>query len=309
MALETPLYMQPASGDSAIQYSARQDRAGLLSSVFSREGVLDKDAGHLLVSQRSAGANMSVDVAAGRCALFGDDISDQGTYLCTNTTPVNVTVPTRPASGSRTHRVIARVRDKLSNGVWSGYDWTIELLADTGSGTPAQPNTAITLALVTVSSSATSVTNAMISDQRLRSSVGSPWLTGSMLESGINAAYGGRDATRPLTWTKNPDGWVFLAGWIRRSGGETAIAGGSIYNFDGTSGVGTGAPILPPEARPTGTRDVVMMTREGPTNLAIYANGSMSFRYYNNVTLYAGGTASASWFSFDGVSFRASAFS
>lgn len=306
MALETPLYMQPASGDSAIQYSARQDRAGLLSSVFSREGVLDKDAGHLLVSQRSAGANMSVDVAAGRCAIFGDDISDQGTYLCTNTTPVNVTVPTRPASGSRTHRVIARVRDKLSNGVWSGYDWTIELLADTGSGTPAQPNTAITLATVTVSSSATSVTNAMISDSRLRSSVGSPWLTGNMLESGLHSSYGGRDATRPLTWTKNPDGWVFLSGFVRRSGATTNAAGGTIYPFDGSGTDMSGtAPVLPVEARPSGTRDVAMMTREGPTNLAIYANGAMSFRYYSGITL----TQNLSWFSFDGVSFRASAFS
>lgn len=309
MALETPLYMQPASGDSAIQYSARQDRAGLLSSVFSREGVLDKDAGHLLVSQRSAGANMSVDVAAGRCAIFGDDISDQGTYLCTNTTPVNVTVPTRPASGSRTHRVIARVRDKLSNGVWSGYDWTIELLADTGSGTPAQPNTAITLATVTVSSSATSVTNSMISDLRTRSSVGTPWLTGNMIESGFHADYGARDSTRPLTWTKNPDGWVFLAGWIRRSGGTTNVAAGGIYNFDASAGgPGTGAAILPPEARPTGTRDVTMMTREGPTNLAIYANGSMSFRYYTATTINGAG-ASATWFSFDGISFRANAYS
>lgn len=305
MALETPLYMQPASGDSAIQYSARQDRAGLLSSVFSREGVLDKDAGHLLVSQRSAGANMSVDVAAGRCAIFGDDISDQGTYLCTNTTPVNVTVPTRPASGSRTHRVIARIRDKLSNGVWSGYDWTIELLADTGSGTPAQPNTAITLATVTVSSSATSVTNAMISDSRLRSSVGSPWLTGNMLESGFAAGYGTRDGTRPLTWMKNPDGWVFLSGWVARpADGGSYTPAGTFYRFDGSASINVAAPILPPEARPSGIRDATMMTSNGPAHIAFYPGGSCQFRFKAVEPAVTGG-----WFSFDGICFRANAFS
>lgn len=305
MAIEKPLYLQPSSGDAAIQYSAQQVRAGLLGAIFSREGVLDKDAGHLRVTQRALGANMSVDVAAGRCAIFGDDISDQGSYVCTNTTPVNLTVPAPPASGSRIHRIVARVRDKLANGVWTQYDWTIQLLEDTGSGTPELPNSAINLALVTVTSSATSVVNANIDDSvRKRASVGTPWLTGNLLEAGIHAAYGGRDSTRPLTYQKSPDGFVTLSGFIRRTGGTIGVTGGQIYAFDGTATQVGETPILPAEIRPSGIRDVTMMTREGPCNLAVYPSGTASFRYYNSVTL----TTNLSWFSFDNCTYRANAF-
>lgn len=304
MALLTPLYMEAAPGDPAIPYSAALDRAGLLGAVFSREGVLDKDANHLRVTQRAEGANFSVDVAPGRCAIFGDDISDQGTYVCISTTPVNLSLPAKPASGSRTHRVVARIRDKSANGVWTGYDWVIELLADTGSGTPAQPNSAITLATVTVSSSALSVTNANISDQRLRSTVGTPALNGNWIESGIHVAYGDRDATRPMTWSKTPDGWVQLSGWFRRSGGTGNAAKDATYPFDG-SGLGPGVnPVLPPEARPTGTRDVIGITANGYVHYAIYASGTISYRF-NYATSVA---QNLTWFSFEGVTFRAVAF-
>ena len=310
MALLKPIFMQAASGDSAITYSAQEIRAGLVSSIFSREGVLDKDAGHLRVTQRAAGANMSVDVAAGRCAIVGDDISDQGTYVCSNTTPVNLTVPTRPASGSRVHRVVARLRDKLSNGSWSSYEWVLEILADTGSGTPALPNSAITLALITVTSSTTSITTASnISDQRDRSSVGTPWLVGSLLEQALHTVYAGRDTSRPLTWTKNPDGWVTLAGWFRRgpiAGADAGVAAQTFWNFNGVD-FSAALPLLPPEARPTGIRDVTMMTSEGPMHLAIQPDGRVQQRYRTAQTLTQG--ANGSWFSFDSITFRAFPFS
>ena len=72
-----------------------------------------------------------------------------------------------PVSGSRTHRVVAQVRDKLHNSTsWSTYEWTIDVLEDTGSGTPALPNSAISLALVTVAAGQTSVTDSNIQDFR-----------------------------------------------------------------------------------------------------------------------------------------------
>jgi hypothetical protein len=307
MALLKPLYMEAASGDPAISYSAALDRLGLLGAMFSREGVLDKDAGHLQVTQRSAGANFSVDVAAGRCSIFGDDVSDQGTYVCINTTPVNLAVPAKPASGSRTHRVVARVRDRNANGTWSGYDWSIEILADSGSGTPALPNTAITLALVTVTSSTVSVTGGNIADQRSRATVGTAYQTGDMLASGIHSAYGGRDLTRPLTWARSPDGWVYLAGWLRRSGGSTGILNGQIYPFDGVS-INDRIPqntarVLPADACPTGIRDFTGITAAGPVNFAVYPSGGITFRFP-----YAFNMDNNTWFSFDGCSFRASSF-
>lgn len=289
MALEKPLYMQPASGDAAIPYSGQQVRAGLLSSIFSREGVLDKLAGQLLVTQRGSGANMSVDVAPGRCAIFGDDISDQGAYICNNTSTVNVTVPARPSSGSRTHRVVARVRDKLSNGVWSGYDWTIELLADTGSGTPSQPNSAITLATVVVTSSTTSVTNSSITDQRPAATVGTPATAGSFaLYSGFNP----EDGFRPLRWSVNTDGWVFLSGFVRWTDVNASYPAG-LTSMGGT-------PFANPLVRPAGFRDFPGVSSNGPVSYTVNNSGILSFRYQTTVTL----TQNVSWFSFDGCFYR-----
>lgn len=306
MALLTPLYMEAAPGDPAIPYSAALDRAGLLGAVFSREGVLDKDANHLRVTQRAEGANFSVDVAPGRCAIFGDDISDQGTYVCISTTPVNLSLPAKPASGSRTHRVVARIRDKSANGVWTTYDWSIEVLADTGSGTPALPNSAIDLATVVVRDNAVSVTNANIGDRRARASVGTAALTGNMLEAGLHSGWGQRDATRPLTWSKTPDGWVMLSGWFRRSGPTRNVTTNTTYSFDADLTINNpfANPVLPEEARPSGFRDCIGLTSNGYVHYTVRNNGVMTFRFNYNTSIAQGLT----WFTLDGCSFRANAF-
>lgn len=311
MALLKPAWMQANLGDTAVEYTAQDDRR-VLKALWSREGVLNKDANHLKVSQRGAGANLSVDIAAGDCAIFGDDVSDQGAYQCSSTAVENRATfstggaITAPGSGSRTHRVIARIKDKKHNGTWTTYEWVIEILQDTGTGTPATPNSAISLARFTIAAGQVSITNAnIVNDDRIRASVGTPWLVGDMLAGGIAAAYGGRDATRPLTWTKNPDGWVFLSGWIRRTAANTATVAGQIYTFDGSATPGLGAALLPAEACPTGIRDISMTTDLGECNLAIFPNGSATFRFQAAKTLVINQT----WFSFDGCTFRADAFS
>lgn len=305
MALLRPAWMQATGGDAAITYTAAQDRQ-VLAAIFSREGVLDKDAGHLRVTQRAAGANFSVDIAKGKVAIVGDDISDQGVYLCESTATENRSIPSAPGSGTRNHRVIARIRDKMHNGIWTGYEWVIEVQQDTGSGTPALPASAVPLAIVSVSSATTSITNGNITqDLRPRSSVGTPWLTGALLESGFGAGYGTRDGTRPLTWMKNPDGWVFLSGWVARSAdGGSYTPAGNFYRFDGSANINVAAPILPPEARPSGIRDAMMMTSNGPAHIAFYPGGSCQFRFKAIEPASAGG-----WFSFDGIVFRATPFS
>lgn len=157
--------MQAGVGDTAIDYAAINDRM-LIGKFFRGEGVADV-TGSLKVSQRSAGANFSVDVAVGSAFVFGDDVTGQGMYLINSDAVENVTVPSPPVSGSRTHRVVAQVRDKLHNSTsWSTYEWTIDVLEDTGSGTPAEPASAITLALVAVASGQSSVTDSNITDRR-----------------------------------------------------------------------------------------------------------------------------------------------
>lgn len=164
MTLKSPWIMQASGGDPEIEYSGLDIRA-MLDALIISEGVVG--LGSLRVSQRGAGATMSVDVAAGFCVITGDDVSLQGKYLCQNTAVVNLVIPSPPASGSMIHRVIARVKDKTHNGSWSTYEWTMEVLPDLGlgAGTPALPASAITLALVTVASGATSVVDANITGQ------------------------------------------------------------------------------------------------------------------------------------------------
>lgn len=168
MTLEKPLWQQAAGGDPTIEYSAVRDRA-LIRALFHNEGIVAPDVvfGALKVSQRGAGANFSVDTAVGAAVIEGDDVADQGYYLIQSTAVENRTIPSPPVSGTRVHRVVARVKDKLHNGSWSTYEWIIEVLEDTGSGTPATPASAISLATVSVAAGQASVLNSHITDTRL----------------------------------------------------------------------------------------------------------------------------------------------
>jgi hypothetical protein len=186
VTLQRPLVMQAAVGDTTISYSALDWRS-LLDSLAVDEGVvgdtitLAGSGGGLSVTQRAAGANMSVDVSAGSCVITGDDVTRQGKYLCVSDAVTNVTIPAAPASGTRVHRIVARIKDKLHNGTWSTYEWTIEALADTGSGTPVEPASAISLATVSVTAGQASVTNSNITRtrprMRLASAAAGAWQT------------------------------------------------------------------------------------------------------------------------------------
>lgn len=293
MSLLTPSWLQPSVGDPAISYTAQQDRASVLGAMFGREGVYDLIGGDLKVTQRAAGANFTVDVAAGRAAIDGDDISDQGTYICTSTTTASVTVPAAPGSGTRTHRVIARVKDHLSNATWATYEWTIELLADTGAGMPALPASAISLASVAVAAGAASVTNAMITDLRSRATVGTPDISGNWSLNTTNWAQS--DAGRPLCFRANPDGWVSLAGWVNRAGPTFTCIANTQYNENPTT-------LLPTAMRPNVNRDFLGLTSLGPVHWLFTPSGACWMRFTVNTTLPNNGV----WMSFDGTGYRMS---
>lgn len=159
MTLKTPLYMQPTGGDPTIEYSALDVR-GLIDGLFSTEGIING----LRVTQRGAGANFSVDISAGMAVVTGDDVTNQGKYLIQSTAVENRVIPNPPVSGSRIHRIVARVKDKLHNGTYTTYEWIIEVLEDTGGGTPSTPFSAFTLALVTVAAGQASVLDSNINN-------------------------------------------------------------------------------------------------------------------------------------------------
>jgi hypothetical protein len=73
----TPISTQPSFTPGAHQYDAADARLAMLGNILP--GLFQP--GDLEVSQRAAGANMSVDIAAGRCFVDPQDDPHQGVYL------------------------------------------------------------------------------------------------------------------------------------------------------------------------------------------------------------------------------------
>lgn len=161
------LFLQAKTGDPAVQYNAVDVRR-FIASTYPIEGVLG--TGQLKVTQRAAGANMSVDVAAGGCVVQCDTVTNGGSYLEYETTSVNVPIPAAPASGTRTHLIVEQVYDPQSDGSTLGYAASKPIcVADTGSGATLPPS-AYLLAQVTVTHGQASVTNDNITDMRNQAS-------------------------------------------------------------------------------------------------------------------------------------------
>jgi hypothetical protein len=161
MVLEDPLWQDDNTTP------ARLDRQ-FIEDVFDVEGVIKPSTGALLVAPRAAGANMSVDVAAGRAVIKGDDEANQGSYRVISTATENLPIGARPGSDSRIDLVVARVRDAAVTGGVSS-DWILEVIPGTVAAAPvvpAVPATAIPLAEITVTSATLSITATEITKDR-----------------------------------------------------------------------------------------------------------------------------------------------
>ncbi|WP_145422981.1 hypothetical protein [Symmachiella dynata] len=140
---------------------------------FLTEGVVQSVSGQLAVTERSAGANMSVDVAAGLCLI---EITT--TLLATNytvktwlqsTATVNVTVPTADPTNPRIDRIIAKYDPTTDPDGSLGNNVSVELVQGTPASSPsapATPSNAISLATISVPASDTTISNAQITDDR-----------------------------------------------------------------------------------------------------------------------------------------------
>lgn len=128
----------------------------------------------LKVSQRGAGANMSVDVAPGVIWVAGDDSVFQPSYRCYNDGVVNLTIAASHATLDRRDLVVAEVRDAAFSGV--STDWRIRVITGTPDSvpvTPTEPSNAVALAVVQVPGASTSVPDANILDYRPYATAGS----------------------------------------------------------------------------------------------------------------------------------------
>lgn len=158
MTIETPLWAQGQT------YTGRQDR-NLLDIAVEAEGVFDG----MRVTQRALGANFTVDIGIGRCAVKGDENTAQGVYLGWVSALENRTVTGPPGSGSRKDIVIARIYDP-AEGTGTTPKLDIEVIAGTPAASnpaePAVPNSAIKLAVITIVAGQATITDTSITDTR-----------------------------------------------------------------------------------------------------------------------------------------------
>lgn len=157
MPLLPPIFQQNSA------YSARVTRQ--LVSMVGTEGVVGDGYS---VTQRGAGANMSVDVAAGFAFVQGDDQANQGRYLCVSEQVENLAVTASDPSNGRIDIVCIVVKDPNAGGA-AGDEVVLQVIAGTPAGSPAAPTTpdsAFKIAEIAVGAGVTTITNADITDTR-----------------------------------------------------------------------------------------------------------------------------------------------
>jgi hypothetical protein len=168
VVLETPLILQPVSG--TLTYTAAQWRS-LKDFLIAIDGVGTVSA--LQVNQRAAGANMSVDIAAGQWSVTGSSIANQGTYVSRSTAVTNVAVAAAPGSGTRTDLICAQVKDDQSDGSGLQSQLLLAVTGTVGGGVPAPPVNALPLATIIVPAGKSSIVTTDITDvRRMASAVG-----------------------------------------------------------------------------------------------------------------------------------------
>lgn len=132
------------------------------------EGVVS--TGGFKVTQRGAGANLSVDVAAGFAYVEGDTLTGPGgqqKYAVPLTATANLPSITAPVGATRRDQIVLRVYDQGDIGDASTKAEVQYIKNASESTTPeALPSNCLLLAYVDVTVGAASITNAMILDRR-----------------------------------------------------------------------------------------------------------------------------------------------
>lgn len=207
MAIWDPGIMTSNAGTPS--YSAKELRS-YFSAEDRTEGV--KRPTHLKVAQRGAGANMSVDVAAGDVITQGDDSSNQGRYAGRLDATYNLTgFLATSGSNQRYDLVVWKINDPDDGGS-AGRNATIERVAGTAATSPTVPATPASATLLAVvgpfTSSTTSITTSMIHDAQ--SGTGPSEAANAHLISGLRRECGVMEPfAGPVAWV--PNGAVLCA--------------------------------------------------------------------------------------------------
>lgn len=162
MVQRTPLYLTLPS-----DWQPVDDRLAIRDLCDGIPGVYG--AGDLKVTQRGAGANMSIDAAAGAVAIAGTEVAFQGFYRCASTAVENIVIEAANATNPRRDLIVAYIQDKEYSGSTNSESAWLDVVKGTAASSPvdpAVPANGIAIARVAVAANATSVTNANITDLR-----------------------------------------------------------------------------------------------------------------------------------------------
>jgi hypothetical protein len=155
-----------------VQVSGQDMRLGVAallapaSPTQARSGVLSG----LEVTARST-PDMSVNVAAGQCAVTVTEITPGGTALCANDATVNVPIAISDATNPRIDLIVARVYAETA--ALADRKWRLEPVTGTPAASPVEPTlppNSLRLKRVDVPAGATSITASNISGNPARTS-------------------------------------------------------------------------------------------------------------------------------------------
>ncbi len=157
-----PAYIQASS------HPADVFRRAILMMAHGQQGVRDYVSGDLVVSANGT-PNMSVNVAAGQCAILNTQNTTYGGLYsgALNDASVNLSIAAADPTNPRIDLVVAQVRDAAYSG--ANNDWILAVITGTPAASPSPPATpanAIVLAQVSVAANATSITSGNITDKR-----------------------------------------------------------------------------------------------------------------------------------------------
>jgi len=169
MALRTPpSWLQNGS------HPAENDRL-TMQTIYATTGIIAPSS--LAVTQNGT-PDMSVNIAAGWCAIVGTYQANMGVYNAYNDATVNATITTADPTNPRIDLVCLTVTDSFYTGVSDTV--SVNVVAGTPAGSPVVPATpvnSIALAEVAVGAGVTSILTANITDVRVPITTNLPVVT------------------------------------------------------------------------------------------------------------------------------------
>lgn len=160
MALRTPpSWLQGSS------HPAENDRL-TNQSWWSTTGVINTS--DLAVTAQTV-PNLTVNVASGWAAIVGNFTSNMGVYTCYNDATTILTISTPSPTLARIDIIVITINDSYYTGASNSV--AFQVIAGTPAASPvapAVPTNSLLLAQIAVAAGATTITNANITDRRVR---------------------------------------------------------------------------------------------------------------------------------------------